>query len=201
VSIWSVVVHHVHFVPNLWRRHTARASTLLTETSAQAELQRPPALRRTRPQQPIGRIAPHENPIRMRRPPHASALSGFRPGSRPKQERSLRTGRVPPSDVCVGECVRKRDSTKQHHMDDPARTWSRPETGESRFRRSEAPTSAPEGIRTPNLLIRRKPGPHPARPSGAAQGCDLQQRPPVSSGTVPLVRLARAVLRRFLAPP
>jgi len=54
---------------------------------------------------------------------------------------------------------------------------------------------------TVRQLIRRKPGPHPARPSGAAQGCDLQQRPPVSSGTVPLVRLARAVLRRFLAPP
>lgn len=68
-------------------------------------------LRRTRPQQPIGRIAPHENPIRMRRPPHACALSGFRPGSRPKQERSLRTGRVPPSDR-----VRRgmRQETRQH---------------------------------------------------------------------------------------
>jgi len=154
VSIRSVVVHHVGFRPeSVSTSHRTRASTLLSETSAPAELRRPSStLRRTRPQPRIGRIAPHKNSIRSRRPPPASALSGFRAASRPKQERSCRPGRERLLIVCVRECVRKRDSTKQHHMDDPARTWSRPETGESRFRRSQARQPVrPKGFEPPTF--------------------------------------------------
>ena len=127
---WSITFG---FVPNLCRRHTARASSLLQEKSAQGELQRPSSTLQTysasaatrsncTPREPKTIAASAARQCTVRLPPRVEAGAGTK----------LPLGSRAPSDRVRQGMRQETRQHQQHHADDPAQAWSRPETGKSR---------------------------------------------------------------------